>query len=488
MQWLDTRLGFATSFILTEPESGSGILALYRTQDGGRHWTRIESTPSENTGEIHFQSERDGWITANFCANAFVCQGAVWHTTDGGRTWTPSPDSFGGGEFFAVTGDAVLLGVQGFDPPAPGIARLDLRTGQWSAADTAMRQPLRAIDFVDRNRGYALARSRLLVTDDGGATWSPRDAAPSFDSIYALGGGVVWGATICCSDAGAVFRSIDGAATWQERPVPFGQPLALQAFDAERAIVSSSHEGLWRTDDGGATWRQIDTIAYGYGPLTFTDAQHGWTIACAIYTCRDSFRITSDGGATWETRALPPGAVASSFLTPDVGWATRVDCPGTAIECTTVIFATRDGGRNWDEAGRAPATLYNVTFVSPTRAWAAAFDSTGTAIRIVTTGDGGRTWETETAADGTFPTGFANTADRIWLLTAVGIQGGSDRTTIYRRDFAPEPAPPPLPRLHPPDTGTGPGGGRPWAAVAALLAAMGSAALAAAALTYRRTA
>ena len=455
MQWLDTKRGFATSFILTEPESDSGILALYRTSDGGKDWTRIESTPAENTYEIHFQSERDGWISANFCPNAFECYPSTWHTTDGGGTWTSAPAPVGGGENFAVTRSAVLLGINPQDPPVSGIARLDLSVKQWSEAETPARQALRAIDFVDRSRGYALTNSRLLVTEDGGASWSLDDAPPFFDSIDAVSASIVWGTTICCSGDSAVSRSIDGAKTWQKLPVPFGKPLAIQAFDAERAIVSSSDDGLWRTDDAGASWRQIDPIAYGYGPLTFIDAQHGWTNACVIYICRDAFRVTGDGGQTWETRALPHDATLWSFVTPDRGWATLDACPTQGIECGSVIYSTEDGGRTWNAIGRGPAGLRDLTFVGESRGWATTISSAGE-IGVFATTDGGRTWARETVADGMFPTGFAKTADRIGLVTAVGIQGGSDRSTIYRRDFAPELMPAARPIVRPPNTGSGP--------------------------------
>ena len=51
MQWLDAKRGFATSFVLTDAASNSGILARYRTGDGGKSWTRIETAP-KNVGEI----------------------------------------------------------------------------------------------------------------------------------------------------------------------------------------------------------------------------------------------------------------------------------------------------------------------------------------------------------------------------------------------------------------------------------------------------
>jgi photosystem II stability/assembly factor-like uncharacterized protein len=452
MQWLDAKHGFATSFVPTEPADGSGAFALYGTNDGGKHWARIESAP-ETVNEIRFQSARDGWISARQCTT-LECHTGIWRTQDGGATWTPLPDPFGGGEFFAVTTDSLLLGVNQIDGPAANVAILDLKAATWSAAESAARQPFWSIHFADRGHGYALAYGRLLVTDDGGATWA-RGTAPSlFDSISVSGVGTVWGATICCNGGAPIHRSVDGGKTWQPLSVPFSAVSVIQAFGAQDAIATTA-EGLFATGDGGSSWRRIESIPLFSESVTFIDPEDAWTLHCDEHTCVDSFRVTSDNGDTWETRPLPPGATISQFLTSEIGWATRLDCPGTGIDCSTVIFSSNDGGRTWDEAGRVEASLANVTFVGPARGWAISYDRAG-GISIVATTDGGRTWARETVADGMFPAGFAKTADRLWLLTAVGIQGGSDRSTIYRRDFAPEPAPPPVtPRLRPPDTGNG---------------------------------
>ena len=224
--------------------------------------------------------------------------------------------------------------------------------------------------------------------------------------------------------------------------------------------------------------------------MTFIDPLHAWTLHCEEHTCVDSFRATDDGGDTWETRPLPHDASLSSFLTADLGWATRIECGApSAGACTTAIFSTIDGGRTWDEVGRAPGGVNytTLTFTNATRGWVTTYDHKGG--RILVTMDGGRTWTPERAIDGYSSFGgFVKAADRIWLLTAVGFQGGSDRSTIYRRDFAPEPAPPPAkPRVRPPNTGSGgQGGDTEYSTVVVLLSIAGVLAVGAWALVKRR--
>ena len=470
MQWLDAKLGFATSFVPSASQrDGSGILALYRTGDGGKHWTRIESAP-RSVAEIHFASATEGWVSGEVCS-ALECHIGVVRMADGGATWTVAPDPYGGGEFFGVTTKSLLLGINQIDGPTTNVAMLDLKSLTWSPSESAARQPFWSIDFADREHGYALVFGRLFVTDDGGVTWVRGTAPTLFDSISVSAAGTVWGATICCNNGPPIHRSIDGGTTWQPLVVPFSAVSVIQPFGADDAVATTA-EGVFSTADGGSSWRRIDSIPTISESVTFIDPDDAWTLHCEDRTCVDSFRATSDGGATWTLRGLPAGARISQFLTRDIGWATRLDCPGISAACSTVIFSTADGGANWAETGRTAMNLGRLTFAGPLRGWAGVYGESAQ-LGVAGTNDGGRSWtmETETEGNSGFA-GFALARDRAWLLTAIGIQGGSDRTTIYRRDFAPAPAPPPAKRLlRPPDTGSGGAGVRSRAPLFAMVLA-----------------
>ncbi len=484
MQWLDAKRGFATSFILTDPGGGSGIFALYRTVDGGKRWSRIDAAP-QSVAEVHFSSEADGWVSGLLCS-PLECHLGGSQTQDGGKTWTPELDPFGGGEFFAVTKDSLLLGINQIDRPTTNVAVLDLESHTWSAAESVARPPFWSIQLADRDRGYALTYGRLMVTDDGGATWQRGTTPTLFDSIAVSDTGVVWGATICCNGGPPIHRSVDGGQTWQPLVVPFSAASVIQAFGNEDAVATTG-EGMFATVDGGLTWRRVESVPLFSEAVTFIDPLNAWTLHCGGRTCVDSFRATRDGGATWDLRQLPSGAMVAQFLTPDIGWATRLDCRTTGIACRTVTFSTMDGGVTWAEAGVTAMSFGGLRFAGPQRGWAVAFGESSQ-LGVAGTKDGGRTWtlEKETEGNAGFA-GFTLVRDRAWLLTAVGIQGGSDRSTIYRRDFAPEPAPPPATRVvRPPDTGSGPASaGRHTILFDLLLAGAGVLSLAAGAVARR---
>ncbi len=113
--------------------------------------------------------------------------------------------------------------------------------------------------------------------------------------------------------AGALYRSIDGAETWQPIDLPVGvnfpndldfdpaQPdrLYLAAWPTQ-VEQSSIGGGLWRTEDGGAHWRAaFDATAHVYGVAV--EAHHPSTVI--ITTFEGGVHRSDDGGTTW--RSLP---------------------------------------------------------------------------------------------------------------------------------------------------------------------------------------
>jgi photosystem II stability/assembly factor-like uncharacterized protein len=68
--FLDTRHGWTV---------GNGG-ALYRTSDGGRHWTLNQLNPAMPLGAVSFSDARHGWIVA--------AHAALLATSDAGATWS----------------------------------------------------------------------------------------------------------------------------------------------------------------------------------------------------------------------------------------------------------------------------------------------------------------------------------------------------------------------------------------------------------------
>jgi photosystem II stability/assembly factor-like uncharacterized protein len=100
---------------------------------------------------------------------------------------------------------------------------------------------------------------------------------------------------------------------------------------------------VYRSGDGGRTWRAAATLAAGKrparcmaAPLSVSFAtQSSWWVAAdrAVYR-------TADGGATWRRSPIPRGGC--SF--PEVQAA---DARTAWVQVGSGLLATRDGGAHW---------------------------------------------------------------------------------------------------------------------------------------------
>ncbi|MDD3643455.1 MAG: YCF48-related protein [Candidatus Krumholzibacteria bacterium] len=175
MSIVDDNNGFllGSHYMETDPE------ILHRSGDGGITW---HSVPGSNASilrgiaTIGFVSAETGWAGG----------AAVMKTEDGGHTWTTQIEPAAVREFFffdelegyAVGKTSVLHTVDG------GATWIDVAPADDRIVD------LRSVHFIDRDRGWIAGRgaeeligervfqwSIVLATADGGATWSIRPFA-----------------------------------------------------------------------------------------------------------------------------------------------------------------------------------------------------------------------------------------------------------------------------------------------------------------------
>jgi photosystem II stability/assembly factor-like uncharacterized protein len=254
--------------------------------------------------------------------------------------------------------------------------------------------PQRGVDvaFSDASTGWlATDAGTVLTTSDGGAGWTVVEQAElSIRAIAASGAGTAWVAGTAPGAAGepgmsAVLRTTDGGATWRKAGFNAAQ-LADVAFTDERRGVLIALDRIWSTRDGGRSWELRKTL-----PMTVLtgiaadDAASFWVVGWSTQTGDPLVFASRNGGATWRRLRVdvPPGE-------PGALQARQIACAGDDrlwITCAAGVIATADGGKTW-EVQEVPAG-------QPLAVAAADAEhvlATTEGQPILATSDGGATW------------------------------------------------------------------------------------------------
>ncbi|MCG3158151.1 MAG: Ycf48-like protein [bacterium] len=186
IHFFDSQNGIAQS----DPPVAGGNFLIVKTSDGGKTWTPIANPPDANTNEygvsnsFHFYDNLNGWFGTGH--PPFVpggSAGRVFHTTDGGNTWTP----------FA-SGNGNSVNAERFISPTVGIrtsntAPFLTRSGDGGQTWTPVN-------------GLPVANIRQMVAATGVNT-------PSLNQLWVYGE----------ADAPFILSSTDGGVTWQRQPI-----------------------------------------------------------------------------------------------------------------------------------------------------------------------------------------------------------------------------------------------------------------------------
>src|ERR687887_1770420 len=237
---------------------------------------------------------------------------AVWLTADGGRTWRTVKR--GPGPYWIA---AVRGGSDGWIALPGALLHSGDRGRTWS---TFARARVREPSFATARDGWALSRSGLVATHDGGATW------------HAL-------------------RQPCGPSFWTSPPrLVLATPSHGWLLCLTTPGTGQQLKAVYETRDGGRRWRLRSSNRFGERHLgnvpapgyaddvSFLSNGHGW-----LAQSRGSFYETHDGGTHW--RPLP-------ISSPEVVEAHAAELLDDRVGVALIFYArrlafTRDGGQTW---------------------------------------------------------------------------------------------------------------------------------------------
>jgi photosystem II stability/assembly factor-like uncharacterized protein len=278
-----------------------GYGAVFKSTDGGRSWRLQRGLGREPVDSLVADPRNGGRLYA-----AESWHGGLYKTGDGGRHWIRVRTPFPSSGIHAVA----------IDPHRP------------------------ATVYVS-DCGGACTGGTFQRTSDGGATWTRISGIPYAVQSLAIDPqhtDTVFAGTI----RGDIYRSTDGARRWRRVARPPTLPLsrlytivaiAIDSQDPENVYAARRRGGIIKSSDGGTSWRRVNAGLIGR-PVTALAIDprnprvlYASTGAPATDGPANVFRST-DGARTW--RPLDAGL-------PQVG------VTGFAIAPSGAVYASTEG-------------------------------------------------------------------------------------------------------------------------------------------------
>ncbi|NBC66639.1 MAG: hypothetical protein GVY07_13415 [Bacteroidetes bacterium] len=313
--------------------------AVFVSEDG--KWIVENSFTNKNITSIFFLNEHEGWATTIPDEFAFI-GGSIYHTKDGGETWTEQLRGDPYKEFF------------------------------WD------------IEFIDENNGWATMQSyhyglldpeaiwkwygAIYHTSNGGQTWEVQ---------YFLDGGVITDLEIVDQNRIFVVASDDGQSDENNDGYLIHSNNGGDTWSTTRLgedwysyikFAGSSHGWIagfstaYKTTNGGNSW---GSTSQSYNSMDFVDSMIGFGVkGKAVY------RTTNQGGSWNQKRSVSGNIRGSDFVNSELGWV---------ITENGDILQTTDGAQSWKsqkvydngtEIDLSSNKVYNIHFINSQSGWA----------------------------------------------------------------------------------------------------------------------
>gem|GEM_PF-3598024 len=307
-----------TTFMVLTRKSGLG--RIYTSSDSGVTWKRIAMVQNFELG-MHFTSASVGWYWV-------IPEGynneAVYHTTDGGLTWTVVPELFAIGELTTNGNNVWAIQHRYFND--------GYKTILWRSTDSGSTWTSNEIDplflwdyylpklqFFDSQNGWLCTKNLLYKTTNGGTTWV-QATPPVFNNVW-VSEFLFVNQTIGYAygldnfyNIHRFFKTTDSGATWTTiysfhtgvdgftSNIP--NDIKVLYFKDANTGVAAGNDGLYmETTDGGLTWETTNHCIVGATSSTTMDIEFNGS---DIWTSSRHVAHSSKDGVTWKNyRNLP---------------------------------------------------------------------------------------------------------------------------------------------------------------------------------------
>jgi len=151
---------------------------------------------------------------------------------------------------------------------------------------------------------------------------------------------------------GGVYKSVDRAGHWTPASTGLTQPavtalaVAPATASSPAALYAGTQDGIFKSIDGAATWASAGGVSSATGWVTAlaVDAIVPETVWAGVSGSAVSgatrLQRSTDGGATWESMAFPPGFTSAPYSLAAAG-------PLVFVGTSLGLYKSTDGGATW---------------------------------------------------------------------------------------------------------------------------------------------
>jgi photosystem II stability/assembly factor-like uncharacterized protein len=305
-----------------------------RTNDGGVTWYDVTPAGLAEVGygvSTDFFDVSHAWVQFPDPDN-FPNGGTIYRTSDGGITWSSNSTPFSDGH----------------------IAFVDANNG-WIMADLGAGAGSNAVSVFQTTNG-GTTWTRTFTNDpnlDGAGDTLPLSGIKY--AITPINMQTAWISGVVYAPGSVyLFRTDDGGKTWSQVDLTLSPEGQLGDLSVEQVKFVSPTDGalslrigtdimqtvIYTTNDGGDTWVLAPAKLPNAGELNIVSAQE------MVFYNRDQFYVTEDAAQTWSI--IPPDVAfgdnfaSMSFANLTIGWVITAD----ASDHHT-LYKTTDGGATW---------------------------------------------------------------------------------------------------------------------------------------------
>ncbi|MBB2483829.1 PKD domain-containing protein [Mitsuaria sp. WAJ17] len=298
---------------------------------------------------------------------------------------TVSFDDAGQGLMFRADGLFYSSGNGGQSWSARPKATADIRSGTSMSPASLARLGGQRLGLVDGG-------GQLWISADGGQSWAVPTGIPTlrWGQIRVQDDRFQWVVPPACAvylyddvyvcpsnKTSTVLTSVDGGQHWAALELPLNQPTALHRNAAGRLTAIGEQGRVLQSDDGGKTWVERNApVKRSLLAFHAIDDKQFWAAGPGVAL------VSVDGGETWTSSAALTAADANQEVL-DIRFADALH--GWAAGRYGLLLSTRDGGKTWErqDAG-TKQHLFRLEVLDSRTVWAMGHHGA-----VLATGSGG---------------------------------------------------------------------------------------------------